>query len=306
MGIWRVVILMSLLLPARAWAQEWCVPKQEALAKAKASLTDCLRSGKGCREEFAAVENARAALEGCPETAVRPEAPVTGGEEPTAAPPPIWRTVSTPTPAPVETPKPEVIVAPAHREAYAEGGRAGVGISWSTAGPVFLDGFSPAAQATGAPATILFPLLTAEGVRIEPELAMVLIRASEYDAVDEVLYTTSGNVFSAGFAFEGVWRGDTSLVYAGPKMALSRTRLRYEAVVDGDVADAVEVTRIDFSGGVAIGGEQFLSRNFSLGGEASLIADYIGRPQFRSAADPDRTDGMQVVTRAAIVLRWYP
>src|SRR5688500_14976095 len=73
-----------------AFAQSDCQQRWEAVAKTKAALTECLRSGKSCKAEFAASDAARAAAGPCgdaPAEVIEESIP-TDGSPPKPAPTP--------------------------------------------------------------------------------------------------------------------------------------------------------------------------------------------------------------------------
>ena len=185
------------------------------------------------------------------------------------------------------------------------GTRIGVGVAWSSSNQAIVmeDGrFSPA-NLVGL-GNFTLPILIGDHVRLEPKFG--ILRSSE-DLQDESYSRESRlTVLRVGLSFHWAFSQREGLQpYVGPRVGLMRYRGRSENRYNGQ-GEEYKYGRNDWYLGLALGGEYFLTRHFSVGAEIQLDYAMVGDESIEP--DPGSTrevSGSLLMNNGQIAVRFY-
>lgn len=290
----KAIVLAACLVSRSALAQTDCEKKWDAVYQTKSALTDCLRSGKSCKAEFAAADAARAAVGNCEQT------PETEDRTPDGIP-----IEAAMTPAPASTPflpsssrRASPVSTPNPAGEAGDDPRVGLGFGLTTGRAQALS-LIEATQYPSGPLTVRLPILGSK-VRFEPELGFDRDGFRSSFGGESFTFVVSTFRMAAALHYVSRRAGDATIVYFGPRLGIDAM-----SVTQNDSADSDQNGyRTDFLASLAFGGEHFFSRRFSVGGEVHLATTFLLGASVTGASAVNTT-GNSISTQAALLVRWY-
>lgn len=175
--------------------------------------------------------------------------------------------------------------------------RVGLGIGLASR-PLALLGDDAVAGSPATLANVQVPFYLGRHLRLEPEFGMIsqsggLVPGNALlgRVTDVARVRTHVFRFLVGLQWATEVAEDT-VAYVGPKVGLQTRSVELDFLPELETFDDDEIDAVDFWLGVSVGGEAFLTRNFSLGVEAGLY--YLNQGESSLAAlqalDPELPD----------------
>jgi hypothetical protein len=161
------------------------------------------------------------------------------------------------------------------------------------------------------PSKIMIPF-TMGNMKIEPEVGWMRYSSKtvDKDADTEVSGSSSAYKFGVGiFSVKTVKKTD---FYFGGRIGLvmSSSTSKEPSLLDPEDETEISSSRTHLFFGPCIGGEYYISENFSFGGEAQLIYTKLGQPTVeidgKEQKDNDiESSASMIDTRYMFIFRWY-
>jgi len=184
--------------------------------------------------------------------------------------------------------------------------RIGLGVGWNSSDQMIIaeDGGFSGVTLIGI-GNFSVPILIGGHVRIEPEFG--ILRTSEDQQDEGYSWESSQTLWRVGVA--GHWAFSTReglQPYFGPRFGLIRYSGRMESRSDGQ-QDEYKRSRRDWYLGLALGGEYFISRHFSIGAEVQLNYLMIGDESFEPDPGPSSAESSSslFMNNGLIAARFY-
>jgi hypothetical protein len=153
---------------------------------------------------------------------------------------------------------------------------------------------------------IFVPIHFGQRFKLEPWLGVIRLKQSSESNGSTLNEGTTQWRFGTGLYFRFP-TSESFVPYLGPRLGLLLTRFSEEFTYPGG-SDKFELSETDFQFGLALGGEYFFSRHFTLGGEIQLNYTSIGEPTVKRDGT-EITDGSlsrNLISNAASILaRFY-
>jgi hypothetical protein len=174
--------------------------------------------------------------------------------------------------------------------------RFGIGVTLAPAALVLSGGTQSSYLPIGL-GNVYFPILIGRGLKLEAEVGV--LHASSEISGSGFSSSAKGTSLRLGMGAFKVMPldGGATLVYVGPRVGIisTSTTTTYTTSPESTTKET------DWVFGLAVGGEHFLGRHFSLGGE--LQANYVsfGQPTHEPSSGPGPTTSQSLISSAGLL-----
>jgi hypothetical protein len=161
------------------------------------------------------------------------------------------------------------------------------------------------------PSKIMIPF-TMGNLKIEPEVGWMRYASKTENKAEKTEISGSSSSYKFGVGVFSVKTVKKTDIYFGGRIGLvmSSSTNKSPSILDPEDETEVSTSRTHLFFGPCMGGEYYISDNFSFGGEAQLIYTKLGQPKTKIDGKKDEdsdieTSGSMIDTRYMFVFRWY-